>query len=136
LGKCYTHLTKWYGFHSLWWWVRRLGQLSVRDDEDNWVYSLHTNAKDVKPTQKIKAHMFALAFQVYQNILQILQYADSLHVAQFTDHWRECAQRLSRSAGETSAQPVVNADHEEQLLAWLDLHLYIVWKYLVRAALR
>lgn len=111
LGKCYTHLTKWYGFHSLWWWVRRLGQLSVRDDEDNWVYSLHTNAKDIKPTQKIKAHMFALAFQ-------------------FTDHWRECAQRLSRSAGETSAQPVVNADHEEQLLAWLDLHLYIVWKYL------
>jgi len=94
-----------------------------------WVFSLHTNIRHIKPTQKIKAHMFALAFQVCQNLyLPILQCSDSLHVAQFTDHWGECAQ--SRSV-----EVVVNAEPEEQLLAWLDLHLYIVWKYLVRPAL-
>lgn len=37
---------------------------------------------------------------------------------------------------DTSAPVVVNAEPEEQLLAWLDLQLYIVWKYLVRPALR
>ncbi len=64
LGKCYTNATKWYGFHSLWWWIRRLGRLSERDDQGNWVFSLDANIKLIKPTQKIKAHMFALAFQV------------------------------------------------------------------------